>query len=88
MKSSRNINHVSVELLSNVSVSPSSGVYSTSVISAPVVLIQRAQVTRRQSVEWSEWEWEPADSLPSGGGVTSSSQTAPVVEEEVPFQNT
>jgi hypothetical protein len=32
-------------------------------------------------------EWEPAVSLPSRGGVTSSSQTPRVVKEEAPVQN-
>jgi hypothetical protein len=32
-------------------------------------------------------EWPPAKSLPSRGGVTSSSQTSPLFEKGFPFQN-
>jgi hypothetical protein len=43
-------------------------------------------------LERTEWvvvrEWEPAVSLLSRGGVTSSSQTPPLIEEEAPFRNT
>jgi hypothetical protein len=38
--------------------------------------------------EWAtEWAQEPADLLPSRGGVASNSQNSPLVKQQAPFRN-